>query len=598
MEVQEFNFPALGVKNQFFMGDSVLVESIARELGITEGSYILSNYPELYIGHPIIHGVRSHAELPDNIRLIDLSKSIVSITKDGDSRTIIPNKFLNMCKEAGFQSRLPHPQLYLTPVEWQKLQDLRTFFPRKVNIGIALGSAHRGKNWLYMRRFITKMLKLEYNVFIFCDKITWTQHKTIPSGCYMAIGNPIREMMTYIAMMDVMVGPDTGPMHVAGALNVPIVVVCFNVFAELYEMYENARVLQTTNYDPLSGIKGVSMHDVISGVQDLIGSKSSSVDVPVYDLTNMKPKKYAFIRMRGLGDVIMSLPAIATLINNNGNARNKYTYVTSQAAKTLLKCSDLFTDVIGVDYDHGHSGYPLPPDGIDYSRFDTCINMINAIDFVPHSGERERPKLFADAIGLDTYDPELDTWKLKVPEKWKEHAWEILEGNGLRRSDRIIVLQTNTNGLSRTWQKARQVEFCGIALKHGWQVVLVSDKVFTKYPKRCINLTGELSIEEYIGIIAIGTIGVSSDSALVHIAGAIDQLAIGLYGSVDPKLRIAHYHSVHAIVGKAKCVPCNDWQMSSCSGEKHHPHCMWNITAKDVFQQVLRLTKGGTDETS
>jgi ADP-heptose:LPS heptosyltransferase len=590
-DVQEFKFPVLGVMNQFFMGDSVLVESIARHLGIDECSYVLSNYPELFEAHPIVKGVRSPEELPENVRMIDLSKSIVSIRKQDGKRIVIPDKFLNMCKQAGFSSRLDAPQLYLKPTEYTTIGELRKFFPNRTNIGIALGSGHSGKTWLYMVRFIRKVLSLHYNVFIFCDRITWFQYKTLPKGCYLAIGNPIREMMTYIAMMDVMVGADTGPMHVAGALKVPIAVVCFKVFAELYEMYENAEILKTNNFTAESGIRGVSIKQVLKAVHNLVGTKPKDPPVAEEDTRYEKPKHHAIIRMRGLGDVLMSLPAIATLVNQNGNKSHSYTYITSYPAKAMLECSSLLTNVVGTDYKHSHAGFPLPPPDIDYSRFDTCINMINGIDFVPSSDTVERIDLFANLLGLNQCDRDLDTWKLKVPESWKSEAWNTLSKYGVSQTDRLIVLQVNSNGLSRNWQRTRQVEFCGIAKKHGWKIVLVSNETFTKYPKYCINLTGMLSIEQYMAMIAICTVGVGADSSLVHIGGCLDKPVIGLYGSVKPGLRIAHYKTVYPIVGEYSCVPCNDWQYSSCVGEKNSPHCMWNIRPKTVFNKVLEIHK-------
>ena len=93
---QGFEFPALGVLNQFLLGDTVLMESILRELAINQRAYAVSNYPQLFEGHPTIRGVRSLSELPRNTKLIDLTASISGIREDGSDKVVAADKFGNM----------------------------------------------------------------------------------------------------------------------------------------------------------------------------------------------------------------------------------------------------------------------------------------------------------------------------------------------------------------------------------------------------------------------------------------------------------------------------------------------------------------------
>lgn len=593
-EIQKFQLPALGVLNVFLMGDTVLSEAPARELGFDQGSYVISNYPELFLGHPIVHGVRSYTELPDNARIIDLTKSIKSIEGEGEDKHVVPNKFERMCKEAGLQRVVDPPKLYLTSAEMALVQEMRSILPGKTNVGVVLGSAHVAKNWVYMIQGIKSLVKSGYNVFVFADKLNRSSDWRLPDGIYEVIGKPIRQMMQYIAMMDVMMGPDTGPMHVAGALGIPLVVICFKVFADLYTMYIPSIVLESNNFTLDKGIRGVSVRTMLQGVRELTGTKRRKRPViEVSELSIMEKMAHAYIRIRGIGDVSLFLVAIATAKSLNGHRNHTYTMITGHAGKVLLQCTDLFDEVIEVDYEHDHSGFPLPPPGIDYSRWDSVANLINLVDFVPHSDSVQRTELFARAIGLEKCDYTAPGWKLKAPQKWQDDAWDILSLHGVQKGDKVLVFQVDTAGASRIYPKPRQIELCGMALKKGWKVVLVSDKVRHKYPKACINLTGELSLEEYYAMVAICTVGLSPDSALIHIAGAMDVPAVGLFGSVDPALRISHYDTVYPVVGKAKyCThkgefrPCNDWQLQSCSGLKKPPHCMWNIRARDVFEKV------------
>jgi len=591
MEEIKFQFPALGVLNQFLIGDTVLCTAIAEAMSVRQRSYIVSNFPELLIGHPIVRGVRSFDELPGNCKITDLTAAIQNMDGEGKEKHVLPGKFEVMCKAAGFQRSLDAPKLYMTAKEWGTVQELRKFFPEKPNIGVVLGSTHPMKNWAYTILAIKGLLKRGYNVFLFSDRLTKTSDFAIPAGCYHIIGRSLREMMCYIAMMDAMLGPDTGPMHVAGALKIPLVVICFKVFADLYEMYENCKVLDSDIFKMKRGITGVSVKTVVDALSSLVGVEKKPAVWSLPDTAMMAPKTHAYIRMRGFGDLLLSLPAIATARSLNGNKGHSYVYITSPGGKKILECCDMFDEIIAVDYDHGPAGLPLPPRGIDYGRFDTCANMINVVDFLAGSNSVARTELFARAINIDKCDYDAPGWKLTIPEEWKEAAWNILKRHGVHRNHRILAFQVDTKGRSRIWPKARQRELCGQIAKRGWKVVLLSDVKHTKYSKRAINLTGELSVTEYLGMIAICRVGLSSDSALIHIAGAIGKPALGLFGAVDPELRIAHYKTVRALVGKASCVPCNDWQKSNCSRKKKMPECMWNIKAHEVIRNIEELSK-------
>jgi len=392
-------------------------------------------------------------------------------------------------------------------------------------------------------------------------------------------------------MMDVMLGPDTGPMHVAGAMNIPLVVICFKIFTDLYEIYENATILSTDVFNIKKGLTGVSLKTVLNSVSKLATTHKQAPIVTVKKTPVMKNKAHAYIRIRGIGDLLSSLPGIATARSQNGNSNNTYVYITSEVGKKLLECSNMFDEVIAVKYDHGPAGLPLPPGGVDYSKFDTISNLINVVDFLPTSDRVPRTELFARAIGIERCDYDAPGWKITVPQEWKDAAWDILKTHKVFRNHKVLAFQVDTKGASRGWPKPRAIELCSTMARRGWKVVLLSDIEYTGYPRTAVNLTGKLSITEYVGIIAICTAGLSPDSALIHIAGAMDVPALGLFGAVAPELRIAHYSTIKALVGKASCVPCNDWQKTSCSHKAKKPECMWSIRVKDVVKEIDSLVK-------
>ena len=193
--------------------------------------------------------------------------------------------------------------------------------------------------------------------------------------------------------------------------------------------------------------------------------------------------------------------------------------------------------------------------------------------------------LFAQKMGIEQIDYDSD-WELHVPEEWRKQAVDVLEENGVREGNKIIAFQCDSKGLSRQWAKKRQIEFARLVAKKHWKLVMLSDEPKGNLNKYAINLTAKLTIEQYIGIISQSTVFVGVDSSGVHIAGAIGIPAVGLFGSVDPKLRIEHYGTVHPVIGKAKCVFCNDWQKANCNNAKNRPPCLYAITGKEVMKKV------------
>ena len=129
-----------------------------------------------------------------------------------------------------------------------------------------------------------------------------------------------------------------------------------------------------------------------------------------------------------------------------------------------------------------------------------------------------------------------------------------------------------------------------MAIAADYSVVLLSDKRHEGYDKRAINLTGRLDLEEYVGVVAICDVGLGADSSLIHIAGILERQAIGLFGSVDPKLRIAHYDSVIPMQSGIGCSPCNDGQLDDCTKrEEPYPACMYRLVPEMVLERIKSI---------
>lgn len=568
-------FPDIGFVNHFFIGDNVLLEPAADGLAQSMGhaTYVLTNCPEIFKAHPQVIGINgTNGKKPTDLRFIDVDDAM-TVTKDKRK------EILNASGLSGLYDRAPH--LYLDAREHARAVDFRSCFHGPC-IGIALGSNHSIKNWVYMPKLVKQLVRMGYNVFLIGSSMTEIPESLKSLPLYEIIGRELREAMIMISAMDVVVGPDTGPVHIAASQGVPTAVICMESFADLYEKYDKCVIFSTPQMRR-KGINTVPVIDVLDAIEMFLAEKP---------LPRLKSGNHAFVRFRGLGDVLLSLPALATLRSLDG--ASSYTYITSPAVAKLLRATNLVDETVAIDYKHGTSGMPLLPQDVDYDAFDTVTNLINRIDFLPESGSVPRSDLFGKAMGVPEVDYSTD-WRLHPPERWLDDSRAILAEHGVREADTVIGLQVDSKGASRIWPKARWVEFVGRARKYHYQVALLSDQRMNNVPSGAINLTGKLSIEEYVGVIALCSVFVGPDSSGVHIAGAMDIPAVGLFGSVDPYLRVNHYQSVRVIVGKAKCVPCNDWMNACCKDRKKFPMCMWSIKPKRVLGEVRKALRDNAD---
>lgn len=563
--------PHLGLLNNFFLGDNVTLEPVADALvgSVSEAVYIITETPELFEGHPQIVAARGYeAHLPTDLKVLTMDKSLMSW--GGKQEAVY--------KEAGVSlGRKRAPRLYLKAAEEADMLKMRQFF-RGPCVGVVLGTGHLVKQWPHIRLLVKELLKRDINVFVFGTKMDLLDRRILRQPVYHMLDMDIRDLMKALRMMDVVVGSDTGPLQIAASLGTKTVVIALPCFTDLYEDFKDCEILLGKG-GVFDIIRSVSAQRVVKAVERHLNGQPKPATVRA-------SSRYVFTRIRGLGDVIMSLPAIATLKALDPGAH--VTYVTGPGPAKMLEATDLLDEVVAVNYNHPAYGLPLLPIGVvDYTGYDVNCNMMNRVEWIPKSGIAPRTDIFGLLMGLEYVDYQTN-WKGTLPEEWEARAREILACSGVVPGDVVIALQLTSRGRSRVWPEPRWREFIGKCRHRAYKVVMLSDERIKKAPPGAINLTGRCSMSEYIGLIAVADLGVGPDSSLQHIAGWLDRPAIGLFGSIDPRLRIAHYSSVEAIVGPGRCVPCNDWQLVSCDGKADMLRCMWGITANKIFRAVER----------
>ena len=168
----------------------------------------------------------------------------------------------------------------------------------------------------------------------------------------------------------------------------------------------------------------------------------------------------------------------------------------------------------------------------------------------------------------------------RIPPGWS-HPFAHLKGS--------IILAPEAQHPSRCWP----AEYCRRVkeLFPEDQLVLVGTE---RTPSiRCdVDLRGQLSLSDLFGVLSVGKLVISMDSAILHIAAALRLPTVAIFGGVDARFRIRPDQPVVVLQSILSCCPCN--KREDCD-EKYD--CIQTIKADHVYQagRLALNTKGYVD---
>ena len=330
----------IALYNPYFIGDTVLLEPIATQLKqlMDDDIYIISNYSELLEGHPTIKGAGAVDKNDPNLIIVNFARSLRSLEDVKKERSgikklilkaiptlkdnplfsdkymkIVPNKIKNMYFTAGLDpDRTQQPRLYLRPEEEESSRQLSKLF-HKARIGVMLTSRHKNKNYPYTKLLINQLVNYGHDVFVICEKLEPEYSYIKKLKVYLLEGLSFRELMTWLSILDVMVGPDTGPMHIAGALNVPLVVMTRHDWRDLYDIYPKSEVI--CNVPGVSpDLRTIPVSRVLESVKKQLGNKKW--DIAPYIKTTKSD--IVLFRLDGLGGSITLTDHATKIYNKTG----------------------------------------------------------------------------------------------------------------------------------------------------------------------------------------------------------------------------------------------------------------------------------------
>jgi ADP-heptose:LPS heptosyltransferase len=289
-------------------------------------------------------------------------------------------------------------------------------------------------------------------------------------------------------------------------------------------------------------------------------------------------------RLGGIGDVIMTTPMLAAI------------------KKLIPHCFLIYvTDLV---YSNGALGEAIQHcpyvdqiisvDQVKDSEYDYSVDVTTT------GLDRERPNtippnridMFADEAGLSIIEDPVPTYIVTDDER--EVAKKEIEEKyltGAKREDiKLIAIQARSNDARRTWPFAYTKQLCEMLRKDKNIRILLMDwggtvneweKAERQFPILNRTLTDTAALIEQCDLV------VCPDSALLHLAGALDKKIVSIFGPIPSESRINHYPNAIAVQLQLPCKNC--WYSPKCTKNspiKAKMACLKNIRPEMVMEKI------------
>ena len=419
---------------------------------------------------------------------------------------------------------------------------------------------------------------------------------------------PIRELVSKVSQLDKMVSVDTGIAHIAGCLGVPLIIIAGPTDCEkLYAPYGNV-VIASTDKDRcerkpcvVDACKQahcmylIDPEDVKDAITEPQKTISQNIDVPSTSQKDNQ-EKIVIVRMKGIGDILMTWFGLEVLRRENPKAH--ITYITSDNGSELFYGQGNLVDkVFAVDWDYPPEGIPRLPASIRNLPHDRLLELDNRIDFhdtIEGSlGDRKlihtspRADNFAKLMGVNL-DGNVFHRMLKIPDEMEKYASEVTSVFGDKM---LISCQLDAKGATRLWHIDRWIQLSKLLVKNGYGVIWFSLTPEHQYLKLdgVLNLSCQTSLSQMIALMSKCRYAISTCSASIHIAHRLSKtIPIGIYGSTDYKLLATYYDDLIPITNYSMdCTPCADWG-HECLRQPGAPWCINQISPKRIVNAITQ----------
>jgi ADP-heptose:LPS heptosyltransferase len=473
--------------------------------------------------------------------------------------------------------------------EWAKKWIEKNVDPhRKTLIGIQIHTSTSKRSWVEEKCILLALSLVnkwkDVSVLLFWEGLTKVfapdYHHT-----YNLIGMPFRWVAALMNECEALVLPDSGLLHLAGALGKKTVALFGSTPPESrISHYPNATGI-TMNlacspcwyercYEEFKCMCYITVDKVLETLAPILERKIERKAV----------KSIAILRMGGIGDLIMMTPTLREL--RRIYPESEITIATNPAHIPVLKGLPYLNGVIPLQEAHLDTYESIidlrwkvesPEVGGNLSTY--LYKTVNRID------------MFARLFEIEILDKKVD---VALDKDKVENAKEQLKYN---KKFEYLGIHVSTTSNTRTIPPEYIPELAKKFSKKGRKIVLIGRTEFwhgrkseIDFPsikgRNVINLVDKpMDVGDMIALFSLMNYIIAPDSVAVHIAGALDIPCIALFGNIDPDIRTRYYPTVISMYAKGEldCIPCWDFENPCHVHDKIGAECMRLLTPERIF---------------
>lgn len=288
-------------------------------------------------------------------------------------------------------------------------------------------------------------------------------------------------------------------------------------------------------------------------------------------------------RGEGIGDLLMSTPVARFIIEQYPRAI--VTYATNLnylngALPAVLQHNPYVHSV--VDWD-----------AINDSEYDAVLDL--HCPCVSHEQPRAAPinriDLFARHVGITHLSNPRPVYVSLQQEVDEARVW-LNNSIHVRQGDQVVVVNPFASNQQRSVDPALMRNVIGLFRNQCPSVkviVVTHTSDFTNdfsWQPYAHAVAKDWPIRKIAALMQCCNLIICPDSALLHMAGALDIPAVGIFGPTDARARVNHYPRACGLWPgmSLSCAPC--WYTS---GQCHHKTCWKMIHAQDIFDLSMAV---------
>ncbi|KPK38333.1 MAG: hypothetical protein AMJ78_10175 [Omnitrophica WOR_2 bacterium SM23_29] len=198
-----------------------------------------------------------------------------------------------------------------------------------------------------------------------------------------------------------------------------------------------------------------------------------------------------------------------------------------------------------------------------------------------------------EMLGLDTKGATygLELWPTSTDE---DYVKRIFESEWVREGQILIGINPSASPrwVTKRWPLENFAQICDALAQDKVRTVLIGSKSDAEFgiklasiaKSKPINLIGRTSLSELAALMKRLACLITSDSAPMHIAAAMNTPFVALFGPTDPLRHLPPTKNCAVITKGLKCAPC---YKPACSDIR----CMREITVGEVLKAVKEIVK-------